>query len=207
MKSTSNHWDQIFTRTEDEMLGWYEKDTSPTFQLLHQIPDWEQATVFLPGAGTSILIDDLMSRGIKKVILNDISNEALNRVRQRLHKGCEHVHWLCQDIAEPITEPLPEVDIWIDRAVLHFLTSDDDIKGYFENLKSILKPGGHAIFAEFSLIGAPKCAGLALHRYSIDELSKKAGPSFTLVSHFDHTYIMPSGDPRPYIYALLKRER
>jgi hypothetical protein len=90
---------------------------------------------------------------------------------------------------------------------LHFLVNKEDIKGYFENLKAILKLGGYAIFAEFSMIGATKCAGLPLHRYSVDELSKRLGPSFKIVSHFDYTYINPSGDPRPYIYALFKREK
>jgi len=206
MKSISEHWDNIFSKTEDTKLGWYEKDTSQTFKLLHEIPDWEKATIFLPGAGTSILIEDLIPR-VGKLILNDISNEALNRVRQRLKECSEKIVWLCQDIAQPIKEPIPEVDIWIDRAVLHFLTNENDIKGYFENLKSILKIGGHAVFAEFSLIGAPKCAGLTLHRYSIDELSANLGSSFKLVSHFDYTYINPFGDPRPYIYALYKREK
>jgi 2-polyprenyl-3-methyl-5-hydroxy-6-metoxy-1,4-benzoquinol methylase len=206
MKSNSKHWDAIFSKTEDKKLGWYEKDTSQTFKLLHKIPDWEKATVFLPGAGTSILTEDLISKGIK-LILNDISNEALNRVRQRLPAESEKIEWLCQDIGQSIKEPKPEVDIWIDRAVLHFLVNKEDIKGYFENLKAILKLGGYAIFAEFSMIGATKCAGLPLHRYSVDELSKRLGPSFKIVSHFDYTYINPSGDPRPYIYALFKREK
>jgi hypothetical protein len=90
---------------------------------------------------------------------------------------------------------------------LHFLIIEEDIAGYFENLKSILKKGGYAIFAEFSISGASKCAGLNLHRYSIEDLSQKLGTSFKLVSHFDHTYINPFGDPRPYIYALYKREK
>lgn len=206
MKSMSEHWDNIFSKTEERKLGWYEKDTSQTFKLLHKIPDWEKATIFLPGAGTSILIEDLMSGG-NRLILNDISREALNRVRQRLQGDIEKIIWLCQDIAQPIKEPVPKVDIWIDRAVLHFLTNENDIKGYFDNLRSTLKPGGHVIFAEFSLTGAPQCAGLTLHRYSIDELSANLGPSFKTVSHFDYTYMNPSGDPRPYIYALYKREK
>lgn len=206
MKSDKTHWDNIFSRTEDSRLGWHEKDTAPTFKLLNEVTDWENSTVFLPGAGTSILIDDLLPR-VNRLILNDISSEALNRVRQRLHTGSEKIVWLCQDITQPIREPLPAVDFWIDRAVLHFLTHDDDIRRYFENLKSTLKTGGHAIFAEFSLTGAPKCAGLALHRYSVDELSSKLGASFTLLSHFDYTYINPFGDPRPYIYALFRKEK
>jgi hypothetical protein len=53
----------------------------------------------------------------------------------------------------------------------------------------------------------PALAGLTLHRYSIEELSERLGSSFTLISHFDHIYINPYGDPRPYIYALFKREK
>ena len=206
MKSDSKHWDKVFSKTEDEKLGWYEKDTSQTFKLLREIPDLEKATVFIPGAGTSILIEDLIPK-VNKLILNDISRAALNSVRQRLKEEYREIEWLCQDIAQPFIEPMSEIDVWIDRAVLHFLTNENDINGYFKNLKSILKVGGYALFAEFSLTGAPKCAGLTLHRYSIDELSEILGSSFKIVSHFDYTYINPFGDPRPYIYVLFKKER
>jgi SAM-dependent methyltransferase len=204
MKSISQHWDSIFSNTEDSKMGWYEKDVSQTLSLLNEIPDWEKSTVFLSGAGTSFLIDELVSRGIR-LILNDISSEALNRVRQRLQEAGDSIYWLCQDIAQPIKATIPDVDIWIDRAVLHFLTNEDDIQGYFENVKSLLKPDGHAIFAEFSMTGAPKCAGLTLHRYSVDELSIRLGSSFKPVSQFDYTYINPLGEPRPYIYVLFKK--
>jgi hypothetical protein len=119
---------------------------------------------------------------------------------------CKEINWICQDIPRPIQNAIPDFDIWIDRAVLHFLTDEEDIKGYFENVKSTLKVDGYAIFAEFSKTGVPKCAGLTLHRYSIEEISKYLGSSFKIVSHFDYTYINPFGDPRPYVYALYKRE-
>ena len=204
MISMKDHWDKIFSKTEETKLGWYEKDTSQTFYLLNEIPDMDNANVFIPGAGTSILIEDLIPR-VGKLILNDISDEALNHVKRRLKEGSEKITWLCQDIAQPFKERIPGIDIWIDRAVLHFLTKENDIQGYFENLKSVLKIGGYTLFAEFSLIGAPKCTGLTLHRYSVDELFQQLGPSFEIVSHFDYTYINPFGDPKPYIYVLFKR--
>jgi EEF1A lysine methyltransferase 2 len=91
MKSLKNHWDNIFSKTDDKKLGWYEKDTSQTFKLLNKIPDKENSTVFIPGAGTSVLIDDLAPI-VNKLILNDISEEALNRVRQRLKKGVRKLY-------------------------------------------------------------------------------------------------------------------
>lgn len=204
MKSSSKHWDSIFSDAEDSKLGWYEKDASQTLELLNNISKWESSTIFLPGAGTSILIEKLLTKGAK-LALNDISIEAINRVKERLHDKCDEIHWLCQDISLPIQDAIPNVDIWIDRAVLHFLTDEDDIEGYFKNVKSTLKVGGYAIFAEFSETGAPECAGITLHRYSIEELSERLGSSFELISHFNHTYINPNGAPRPYIYALYKR--
>ncbi|MEK7448432.1 MAG: class I SAM-dependent methyltransferase [Planctomycetota bacterium] len=205
MKSSSKHWDTIFFDTEDSKLGWYEKNASQTLELLNQIPGWKESTVFLPGAGTSVLIEELLSKGVK-LVLNDISIEALNRVKDRINDQGGEINWLCQDIAQPIQSTLKKVDIWIDRAVLHFLTDEDDINGYFENVKSTLKTGGYAIFAEFSKTGALKCAGLTLHRYSIEELSEKLGSSFNLISHFEYTYTNPYGNPRPYVYALYKKE-
>ncbi len=204
MKSSSKHWDAVFSGTEDSKLGWYEKDASQTLRLLNLIPQWKNSTVFLPGAGTAALIEELLSNGVK-LILNDISKEALNRVKSRLGDECKGIKWLGQDIAQSINEAIQEVDIWIDRAVLHFLIDENDIKGYFENVKSTLKVDGYAIFAEFSKIGATRCAGLTVHRYSIEEISEYLGSSFKLISHFDYTYVNPHGDPKPYIYTLYQR--
>ena len=203
MNSTTAHWDKIFTTTEDASLGWYENDPGQTLAMLDRVPDWSNATLFLPGAGTSVLIDALLDRGAT-LILNDISPEALNKVRARLGDRGVGITWLCQDISQPLPANLPPVDIWIDRAVLHFLLDEAAIQSYFENVKAALRPGGHALFAEFSLVGATHCAGLPLHRYSTEELGERLGAGFELVQETDYTYFNPGGDPRPYVYALFK---
>lgn len=204
MKPGNGHWDAIFSTTKDTKLGWYEKDVSKTLGLLDKIPGWRDSTIFIAGAGTSLLSGELLSRGAE-MVLNDISSKALNRVKRRLGNKPGKVHWLCQDISQPVKSVIPDIGIWIDRAVLHFLTNKADIKGYFKNLNSILRPSGYALFAEFSKTGAEKCAGLAVHRYSVEELAERLGPSFRLVTHFDYTYINRYGEPRPYVYALFKK--
>lgn len=204
MKSSAEHWNSIFAATEESKLGWYEKDASQTFKLLNLIPGWEKSTIFLPGAGTSLLIEELLNKGTT-LVLNDISEEALNKARKKLGEQQKKAHWLCQDISNPIEDGTPDIDIWIDRAVLHFLIDEDEIMGYFKNVTTQLKTGGHALFAEFSKSGASKCAGLSVHQYSVEELSDRLGSPFKLISHFDHTYISPYGDPKPYVYALYKR--
>ena len=47
MKNLKDHWDNIFSKTEEAKLGWYEKDTSQTFKLLKEIPEIEKAVVSL----------------------------------------------------------------------------------------------------------------------------------------------------------------
>ena len=48
--------------------------------------------------------------------------------------------------------------------------------------------------------------GSAVHRYSVEELTRRLGPGFRLVSHFDCNHINCYGAQRPYIYALHKKE-
>jgi len=204
MNSISEHWNKIYSSTENSKLGWYEKDTSKTFELLNLVPSWNSATIFLPGAGTSVLIDQLLERGTK-LVLNDISLESLNKVRDRLRKKSSIMYRLCQDISQPIKDNLPDIDIWIDRAVLHFLTNEEDIKGYFQNVNSVIRTSGYVIFAEYSKVGASRGVELDVHRYSVEEISERLGSSFRQKSSFEHTYINPNGDPRPYIYVLFEK--
>jgi SAM-dependent methyltransferase len=204
MKSDSEHWDRIFHETEDEQLGWYEGDRFPTLDLLEKIPGWESASIFIPGVGTSLLVEHLLDAGAR-LVLNDLSVSAIEQLKVRLGERADSVEWVCQDIAHPLGRSVCGVDIWIDRAVLHFLTDEHDIEGYFRNVKSQLKSGGHALFAEYPPDGVAQCAGLELHRYSVDELAERLGNGFALIHSFDHTYINPDGDSRPYIYALFRR--
>ena len=205
MKSTEKHWNTIFSKTEDSALGWYEKDLTKTFSLLNKIDQWGSASIFISGAGTSTLIDELLVQKNTKLILNDISTKALNKVKERLAANNKNIYWLNQDISQPIYNTLPSIDIWIDRAVLHFILDENGINGYFNNLKSKLAINGYAIFAEFSIDGAKQCAGLKIQQYSVELLSKRLGSSFQLVTHFNHIYTNPNGDEKPYIYALYKR--
>ena len=198
------HWNKVFTSKSDPELGWYESDVSQTMKFLELIPDSEGAVVFLPGAGTSVLVDELLARDCR-IILNDISDEALAKLKARIGRNEERLIWLRHDISNPLPDKIPDADIWIDRAVLHFLTDESKIQGYFANLNSAVRPGGYALLAEFSMSGPRKCAGLEVHRYSVKEMTGRIGGEFELVAHEDYTYITPSGEKRPYLYALFRK--
>ena len=204
MTARAAHWDAIFSSKNDAELGWYENDVSQTLKFLNMIPQYEGTRIFLPGAGTSLLVDALLAKGCQ-LILNDISEVALQKLLERTGKN-ENVTLLHHDISQPLPDSLDSaVDIWIDRAVLHFLLKKEEIDGYFSNLRAAVRRGGYVLLAEFFSSGAQKCAGLELHRYSLEEMSLRLGDDFTLLASEEHIYINPFGQPRPYIYGLFSK--
>lgn len=204
MKTFADHWNEIFHQTDENKLGWHEHDFSQTIKYLDRIPDWRNSKVFVPGVGISGLIDVLLEVGAE-LVLNDISSEAIEKAKASYRDKTDNICWLCQDISKTLPENISDIDIWIDRAVLHFLVDDNAVEAYFRNVHAAVKLGGHALFAEFSKTGATKCAGLDVRRYSLEELKNQL-PEFEVVASDEYTYINPHGDPRPYIYALFKRQ-
>lgn len=202
MSDIQKHWDDIFIKKDGPELGWYEKDVSQTLKFLQNILT-DNSTIFIPGAGTSSIVEQIISEN-RTLILNDISSEALNKLKSRLGER-KNIHWLHHDISNPLPNNLPKVDVWIDRAVLHFLNEDKEIDIYFKNLTSSLKVGGYVLLAEFSTTGALKCAGLELHRYTVPEMQLRLGNAFSLIEAEEYVFINPFGDPRPYVYALFKK--
>ncbi len=198
------HWNRIYAGKPETELGWYEADAGRTLAFLDRLPMGALPWVFLPGAGTSRLADALAARGMR-LILDDVSDEALSRLRARLGVAGAEAIWLHHDVSRPLPEGLPPVDLWIDRAVLHFLLDEKSIEVYFANLRRLLRPGGHVLLAEFSPSGAVRCAGLDVHRYSLDEMARRLGPEFTLLESEESVFVNPAGAPRPYLHALFRR--
>lgn len=194
------HWDNIFNTQCEEILGWFEKDFSQTQKYLEKIENLSDKDIFVSGVGTSKIADILASRK-GKTVLNDISQEALDILKQRIeNKNVEFFH---HDISKPFKK---ECDVWIDRAVLHFLIDEEDIKNYFESLKQSLRKDGIVLFAQYTKGTAKKCANLPLKQYGLDEFNSYLGKSFKLLESETFEFTMPSLKTREFIYALYKRE-
>ncbi|NMP30066.1 methyltransferase domain-containing protein [Thalassotalea sp. M1531] len=202
MTNSSQHWDDIYQLKDDCQLGWFEADAYQTIKFLNQCNISEKSTVFIPGAGTSLLVDELAKLNCH-LILNDLSKQALTTLKERV--GEENKTYSVSNIALKFTQKY-SIDVWIDRAVLHFLLTENEINGYFNNLKNSVKKNGYVLLAEFSTQGAKKCAGLPLHQYSIEEMQSRLGDEFSLLSQEAYTFINPFGAPRPYVYGLFQRK-
>ncbi len=203
MKALNEHWNEIFIKTDEKKLGWYEDDFSQTMKFLNLIPKWGNKKIFVPGVGTSGLIDVLMKSNAK-LVLNDLSSEAIEKAQNKYNYRTHNIQWICHDISQKLPSELNNFDIWIDRAVLHFLIDDSSVEQYFKNVNMAVKTGGHALFAEFSKKGATRCAGLDVRRYDIQDLKGNL-TLFELIADEEFTYMNPKNSPRPYIYSLFKK--
>jgi hypothetical protein len=195
------HWNNIFKKNKNESLGWWESDISQTLKFLDNIDINNESRIFLAGAGTSLLVDELVLK-TSNLILNDISEVVLEKLKDRLQNGL-NLEFFLHDLSKPFFKD--NIDIWIDRAVLHFLTKEEDIKTYFKNLNNNLHIGSFVLFAQFRVGGATSCASLNIKQYDTNEFSQRLGEKFKLISNEEYNYINPFGGQREYIYALYQK--
>lgn len=196
-----SHWDNIFEKSDDCNLGWWENDSSQTLKFINNLEINSNTNIFLAGAGTTILVDEIVKMK-SNLILNDISNIALEKVKKRLGK-LDNIEFFQQDLSKLFIDKT--IDIWIDRAVLHFLLDEKDISNYFKSLKINLKKDGYVLFAQFRKGGATSCATLSIKQYDLEEFSTRLGDEYELIKSEEYDYINPFGDKKEYIYVLYKK--
>jgi len=205
MNSSKKHWNSVYTNKPHEKLGWFEKDLSPSIELLNLINLNSSSRILNVGAGSTVLIDYLLDQGFENLIATDISEVGLQNLKSRVDS--EHVEYIVDDLTAPDNlNNIAPINLWFDRAVLHFFTDSRDQKTYFDLLRKLVKSNGFVIIAEFHLNGAMKCSGLEVCRYDTHMIAEHLGEEFELIKDFNHTYTMPSGDTREYIYTLFQRK-
>ena len=199
------HWDKAYLNSPEEKLGWYETDLNPTLNLISKTGLKPSAQILNVGSGSTTLIDELLKIGYNNLLATDLSSVALQKLKNRLNT--DNVEYIIDDLTNPTQlKNIAPVDLWIDRAVLHFFTEEKEQNTYFNLLKNKVKNNGFVLLAEYNLDGATVCAGLPVHRYSEEQLSSNLGQDYELIDSFNHVYIMPSGDKRSYIYTLFRKK-
>jgi ubiquinone/menaquinone biosynthesis C-methylase UbiE len=160
------------------------------------------------GSGATTLIEHLLNSGYTNLTTLDLSTVALQKGQEKLGaKRAAQVNWINGDVTNlQQLSGIKPADLWHDRAVLHFLTSDVDQQAYFDNLREVVKSGGIVLISAFGIGGAEKCSGLDVVNYDEHMLAERLGDEFKLLEAFDHIYSMPSGSDRKYIYTVFKRE-
>lgn len=201
------HWDTAYEK-ETCQLGWYEEVATPSLDLIEKCNLSLDATILNVGAGTTTLIDELLKIGYNNIAVSDISSKALETLKTRLGDKKDEVQFFVDDLLNSTLKTnLGQVDLWHDRAVVHFFTKTEEQQIYFDLLRSMVKKGGFVILATFHLDGgAEKCCGLPVFRYNQTLLQENLGKEFKAIEVFDYNFVNPAGQDRKYIYSLWKRD-
>lgn len=203
MQDMKEYWENVWTRKKSNEVSWYQKDPKISIDLILSTNLSKDARIIDVGGGDSNLVDRLLDRGFKDITVLDISAKALERTKERLGKNAEMVKWIECDIRE--LESGDRYDVWHDRALLHFLTSEEDLKNYVELTRKYVKEGGYLILSTFSTKGPMMCSGLDTKQFSEESMKKLFSSGFEHVKSFEEKHMTPFGTDQIFIYSVFKK--
>ena len=77
---TREHWDAPYEAQAYEETGWFEAEPTVSLELIEECRVAPSEAVVDVGCGESFLVDRLLERGFKSLVLADISQVALDEV-------------------------------------------------------------------------------------------------------------------------------
>lgn len=199
-----DHWETVYTTKATDAVSWFQEHADLSLDLIKATGVGRDAGIIDVGGGASKLIDDLLAAGYGDLTVLDLSAAALQAARQRLGMKENKVQWIEADITQ-VGLPAKRYDVWHDRAVFHFLTTQKQRDAYVRTVFNAVKPGGHVIVATFAEDGPLQCSGLPVMRYRADELHDEFGDAFTLMKHQKEEHHTPLGTVQQFVYCYCRR--
>lgn len=197
------HWQSVYGTKAPGNVSWFQERPEVSLALIEATGLPKDAAILDVGGGASTLVDHLLASGHWSLAVLDISEAALEHARARLGNDADLVQWVASDVTR--WRPTAPVDLWHDRAVLHFLTARADQEAYFDSLRAALKPGGWAIIAGFAPGGPLKCSGLEIVQHDAESLAGLLDYEFRLIDTRDEVHRTPWGAEQAFLYHLFWR--
>mgnify|MGYP001241086211 CR=1 FL=1 len=198
-----NHWQNIYEKKDEKSLSWFQKNASPSINLIQKYIDKNHKKFIDIGAGTSRLVDKIIKiRNIKEISLLDISSKALSINKKRLPQDYK-INYITSEITQWKHDNI--FDIWHDRAVFHFILSEEHIKKYLSVLDLSTRSGSIIIIGTFCLDGPDKCSGLEIKKYSSKTLHSILGNKFNLLESLDHDHYTPNDKLQKFSFSVFKK--
>ena len=198
------HWEKVWSRDNPREVGWYQESPETSLSLVEKTGIDLDVRILDVGGGASTLVDGLLDRGFENIEVLDLTDAAFGHSRSRLGTRAERVTWTTEDVTTFRTDQ--PVDLWHDRAVLHFLTEERDRELYVQSLTESLDPAGHVIIATFALDGPRKCSGLKVVRYGPREITRLLGGSYQLLEIVHETHLTPGDIKQRFSYFRFQRQ-
>lgn len=199
-----DHWEKVYSTKAPDSVSWFQPHADLSMRLIRSSGLAHDATIIDVGGGASTLVDDLLDDGYANVTVLDLSAAALAESQRRLGEKSTRVKWVEADVICAKFEQ-HSIDLWHDRAVFHFLTSQSDREVYVRQVLRALKPGGYVIMATFGGNGPTQCSGLPVMRYAPNDLHAEFGDAFTLLTHEEQVHRTPFGTDQQFIYCMCRK--
>ncbi|ENX34771.1 hypothetical protein F889_01408 [Acinetobacter colistiniresistens] len=201
---SKNYWEEVYQSKQADQVSWYQQYDHKTLELIrfqNLLPDAKLIDV---GSGASLLIDQLIEAGYKNIHVLDLSETALKTTQARLiekNLDSSHIHWLVADVCT-VGLAAQFFDVWHDRAVFHFMVTEEQQAQYLKNVRHALKSSGLMILSTFAEDGPTQCSGLAVERYSVEKLAQRLGGNFSLLHQALETHITPWGAEQKFLNTM-----
>lgn len=197
------HWDGVYDSKPHDAVSWFQTLPSTSLRLVELAARGRPgASVIDVGAGTSTLVDVLLDKG-HKVTLLEVSGEALVTVADRLGARADQVSRVQADLLG--WQPERTYDVWHDRAVFHFLTTEPDITTYVEIASNAVEARGALVLGVFAADGPTSCSGLPTSRYDANALAAHFASAFVLEHEERELHRTPSGSTQAFTWVVLRR--
>ena len=197
------HWDQVYQNKKPTEVSWYQPSAERSLDFIRRLGK-ARARILDIGAGASQLVDALLDAGYPRPILLDISAAAFEHAKARLGSRASRAEWIVADVTQD--PQLPAVDVWHDRAVLHFLTEVPAQQAYARLAARTVRSGGHAIIATFAPDGPERCSGLPVTRHDGQSVAALLGPDFELLEEEREIHRTPAAGEQRFCWSILQRK-
>jgi trans-aconitate methyltransferase len=197
------HWDAAYTQGDDT-LSWFEEQPDMSLRMLSAAGVAAADALIDVGGGASPLTGALLDRGFSDLTVLDISTAGMQHARDRLGSRADQVHWLTADVLS--WHPQRHYQAWHDRAVFHFLTTDEHRQQYLHTLGTATASGAVAVFGCFAPDGPQYCSGLPVARYDTAQLARQIGAEWLLISQDREEHTTQAGTIQPFTWVALRRQ-
>jgi 2-polyprenyl-3-methyl-5-hydroxy-6-metoxy-1,4-benzoquinol methylase len=203
MSTKKQHWENVFSTKQENEVSWYQPkpQTSINFFIENNIP--KNAKIIDIGGGDSYLIDSLLELGYSDLYLLDISENAIERIKNRLGANAEKVTFIVSDVLD--FQPETTFDVWHDRASFHFLTTENEISTYKKLVSNSIRENGFLFLGTFSENGPLKCSGLEITQYSESKFESIFGSDFNKINCFTENHQTPFDTIQNFIFCAFKK--